>query len=125
MKTGDKIFVYGTLRPGRGAYKTFIEGRAEHVSTTRIRGRMYDLGSYPGVRLEYDEDDWVTGDLFTITDDKLPDMLDRYEGYPNYYDRRMVATEDGHDTWVYEFGVVPPAASLVSSGEWKGPNYSG
>jgi gamma-glutamylcyclotransferase (GGCT)/AIG2-like uncharacterized protein YtfP len=120
MKTGDNIFVYGTLRPGRGA-NYFMQGRSEHVGTTRIKARMYDLGSYPGVRLD-DCTDWVTGDLYRITDDSLPTLLDRYEGYPDYYGRKMVTTEDGHDTWVYEIGFVPANGSYMPSGEWNGVN---
>lgn len=117
MQKGDKFFAYGTLRPGNSAYKFFLEGRARHVGETSIQGTMYSLGGFPGVRL--DGGGRVVGDLFEVVDEGLPDTLDRYEGYPDLYGRRMVRCENGSEAWVYEIGMVPPSANVINSGDWN------
>lgn len=122
MNRGDLLFVYGTLRPGNGAHDLFMSSGVEHIGETRISGRMYSMGGFPGVRLDgrrfHSEGDVVTGDLFRITDDNLSSRLDQYEGYPHLYGRRLVETEQGEDAWVYEINMAPPETSRIPSGTW-------
>lgn len=122
MKSGDKIFVYGTLRPGHGA-NYMMERGAKHVEKTRISGTMYNMGWFPGVRVEGDgefisEGPTVTGDLYEITDDNLSSVLDSYEGYPTLYGRKQVTTESGEKTWVYEINDARDRP-LIPTGVWS------
>jgi len=121
VKKGDLIFVYGTLRPGQSA-ASFMEGKAKHMGTTRIPARLYNLGWFPGIKTVAPGDpadsDMVTGDLFRIKDPSLVAELDSYEGYPNLYDRVVVPTEDGKQTWVYEYNHPVSEDQRISSGDW-------
>lgn len=122
MKKGDRLFVYGTLRPS-GSNSRALEGRAQHLGTTRIAGRLYGLGWFPGIKLVGSGDpaptDMVEGDLFEITDDGLPSSLDSYEGYPSLYDRQVVPTEDGRDAWVYTYNGDVSEDRRIESGVWQ------
>lgn len=117
MKVGDKLFVYGTLRPGHGA-NNFLNGRASHVGEDRIHGRMYNMGWFPGVRLD-EQESIIIGDVYEIEDEGLPAVLDTYEGYPNLYGRKLVKTEGGEDVWVYEINVVSASRPVIESGDWN------
>lgn len=118
MKKGDKIFVYGTLRP-TGCNGRLLEGRANHLGNNRIEGAtLYNLGWFPGVKLGGGSQ--VEGDLFEITCDTLPDSLDRYEGYPQLYDRQIVQTVDGQETWVYTYNYDVSDERIIKEGVWGG-----
>lgn len=128
MKVGENIFVYGTLKQGHGA-NSMLQNRSEFVGDTRISGKLYGLGGFPGLKTIVDERDdgiipfvsegpCVTGELYRITDEDLPFILDRYEGYPSLYSRRRVEAEDGNVTWVYEYNGDPRPDAIVPSGNW-------
>lgn len=122
MKKGDLLFVYGTLRPGKGANGFLRE--QEHIGETRISGKLYNLGWYPGVKIEGEgrfisEGPTVKGDLYRLTDESITSRLDSYEGYPNLYDRKKVETESGETTWVYEYNHGVSEERLVPAGEWE------
>lgn len=130
MKAGDLIFVYGTLRPGESnalSDPKRFPGMATHLGETRINGRLYDLGWYPGVKIpdEVQGDDFretedtVTGNVFKIDVLCLPNMLDSYEGYPHLYDRTEVFTEHGHVAWVYTYNGDVGENSRILLGDWK------
>jgi gamma-glutamylcyclotransferase (GGCT)/AIG2-like uncharacterized protein YtfP len=114
MKVGDNILVYGTLKAGCGA-NSFMQGRSEFVGDDRINGELYDLGAYPGFKMVgksevpgepvpfHHDGPFVSGEVYRITDEQLPKMLDNYEGYPHLYDRRRMKTESGETVWVYTY----------------------
>lgn len=122
MKKGDNIFVYGTLREGKGA-DYMMKGNTEPLGVTRICATMFSLGGFPGIKVA--SEDFVTegpkveGELHLITDENLSSRLDSYEGYPNLYTRRVVETELGPRTWVYEYNGEPGAERLIPSGVWE------
>ena len=82
---GDLLFVYGTLHPERApAEIAETVRRLEPVGAATIRGRMLDLGEYPGVLP--DEGGTVSGCLFALpgTSGEAAELwaaLDAYEGY--------------------------------------------
>lgn len=81
------LAVYGTLRPGGRAYEAFnLASRTRHLGACRLRGRLVDLGGYPGL---IDGGESVAADLLAVDDAALWAELDIYEG-PGY-DRRIVA----------------------------------
>lgn len=115
MPTPDFLFVYGTLRKdGRVPMAKRLHRSAQYIGQGTLRGRLYDLGSYPGFRPSQDPDDSVTGDIFKITQpSNLLSLLDAYEGCapnsprPFQYRRQslQVAMANGTDLfcWVYVF----------------------
>lgn len=123
MKKGDKVFVYGTLRQGFGAYSMFMANGTKFVGSDRISGTMYSLGGFPGVKLgdatSFDtEGAKVLGEVYEIEDDTVPARLDRYEGYPNLYGRKQVRTENGELAWVYEINPEQSPDRIIASGDW-------
>lgn len=102
------VLVYGTLRPGNAREVT-------------VKGHIFDLGAFPGVRL--DGDSTFTAELVTVDDETLA-KLDRYEGFYEdspetslYVRKRYTDPEQGVDAWIYEFNETPTARP-VEGGNW-------
>jgi gamma-glutamylcyclotransferase (GGCT)/AIG2-like uncharacterized protein YtfP len=107
------LFVYGTLRSDSGHELSGLLARhALRRSAARVRGRLFDLGSYPGMVPDAGSG-FVTGELYVVKPeewDALISVLDRYEGCgpddpePHEYRRVIVEvrTEDGTvASWAY------------------------
>jgi len=78
----DTLFVYGTLRSHcRNRFATLLAERATLVGPARARGRLYRIGSYPGLVPSEAPDEWVTGELYRLHNaSALLPILDDYEG---------------------------------------------
>jgi gamma-glutamylcyclotransferase (GGCT)/AIG2-like uncharacterized protein YtfP len=81
-KRDSLLFVYGTLRPFVDIpMARWLEHVATYVGDARTRGRLYDLGSYPGLIDSVCRDDWVRGELYLLPMRAMVlRLLDRYEG---------------------------------------------
>ena len=114
---GERIFVYGTLRPECRAYD-LLKGRTTLIGSGTLQGaELYNLGSFPGLKISDDPTKVVHGVILEINDDKLPDRLDQYEGYPVLYDRQVVETSHG-PAWVYVFNRDVDVHKRIESGDW-------
>lgn len=115
----DHLFVYGTLRRGsKNKFATLLAERAEFVGPARVRGRLYDLGEYPGARQELESEGWISGEVYRFSDPELLKSLDGYEG-PEF-DRHQTtaqAENGGVDCWIYWYKGTP-AGRLIASGDW-------
>jgi gamma-glutamylcyclotransferase (GGCT)/AIG2-like uncharacterized protein YtfP len=130
MNDPPYLFVYGTLRPGTGhPMSTFLERHARFLGRGKTPGRLYDLGSYPGIREALDESDWVSGDVYELTDpDMILQELDRYEGCgktdprPWYFERFPVPVTREDDQlltcWVYFYRRDVPEERRITSGDY-------
>ncbi len=123
------LFVYGTLR--KDGNKSMFHLLAKHsrfLGYARVRGRLYDLGDYPGLVLS-DEDRWVRGEAYQIDDN--PDVLltlDRHEGCcpedPGPYEFERVTQaavlEDGttRQVWVYVYRLSIDEKPAIGSGDY-------
>ena len=99
-----KIYVYGTLRPGKVS------------NVSKGRGFLFDLGSFPGVKLDPE------GPEFTVesieVDDKTLERLDRYEGYrASNPESSLYIRKPFLDGEIYEYNGVSSGAN-VESGDW-------
>ena len=101
------LFAYGTLGPDGP------EAAAKGWTPDSVRGRLFDLGTYPAL---VDSDDphagWVDGHVCEVDPDILAGALDAYEGVPEgLYRRDEVTTRSGRRAWVYVYArPVPPGA---------------
>ena len=77
------LFVYGTLHPDAAPPEIADTARKlEFVSTATVRGRLYDLGEYPGLVLDDSLDaPEVPGHIFTVPDGHTLAAIDAYEGF--------------------------------------------
>lgn len=135
-----KVFVYGSLLSGlynntaltherrgrRGTLKTWLvpmvaPGKLLAKTATVNKWRMFDLGSFPAVRLGGRAH--VKGEVWEVTDAGLA-ALDRLEGYGRpggLYDRREVLLKNGMRALIYYMheGGVGAGDKLVASGDWR------
>lgn len=95
-----RIFVYGTLKSGRGNNgllrgATLIGKALLHTSYT-----LHDFGGFPGlVRTKRDEHKVVGGEVWEVDSETL-ESVDGLEGHPGWYTREPVNTSLG-EAWVY------------------------
>jgi gamma-glutamylcyclotransferase (GGCT)/AIG2-like uncharacterized protein YtfP len=99
-ESGTNLFVYGTLMRGGGLDSQL--GDSPNIGRCMVRGRLYDLGSFPGLKLDVlARNDWVYGELYRVTEEVLK-RLDVVEGVEAgmYSRRQLVAT--GFDAYEEE-----------------------
>jgi gamma-glutamylcyclotransferase (GGCT)/AIG2-like uncharacterized protein YtfP len=129
--SGERLFVYGTLRTGREPAAIRAVARTlRRCGAARLRGRLYDLGPYPGAIAD-PAAAWVHGEIVELTAASPPlAWFDAYEefdpaqpdrgGYRR--ERHAVETDAGPVAcWVYLLVREPAGAPRIASGEWRGP----
>lgn len=110
------LFAYGTLAP-----LDEDAARREGWEADAVRGRLYDLGPYPGL---FDHDDpesgWVEGHVREISWAQITDTLDPYEGVDSGPFRRVsVRTRGGREVWVYVHADALPPTAHGPIDRWK------
>jgi len=79
------LFIYGTLHPDRAPREIAAVARQlKPLGPATIRGRILDLGEYPGLVLADANDSQpqiVPGELFAVPDLATLAELDRYEDF--------------------------------------------
>ena len=100
------LLVYGTLRPGGTA-------------AVLVPGTLYDLGSFPGIKLEDGEtESFVTCERITVDDATLR-RLDQYEGYdPDRPDGSLYLRVPYGDDQIYVYNRDLSSQPVVQSGDW-------
>jgi gamma-glutamylcyclotransferase (GGCT)/AIG2-like uncharacterized protein YtfP len=126
------LFVYGTLRRSQGhPLAGFLADRADWVGLGHVAGRLYDLGSYPGLIEPRTEADWVTGDVYELRQAAETLALpDRYEGCgpeddpPHLYERCQtmvhLAAGEPRTCWVYLYRGPVREEGRIVSGDYAG-----
>src|SRR5438874_1983805 len=111
------LFAYGTLTPD-GPEAEALGG----WSADSVRGRLFDLGPYPGlVDLGDPAGGWVDGFVRPVEESELLDRLDPYEGVSEGLYRRSVAvTRAGRVAWVYVYARPLPAVARGPLVRWDG-----
>lgn len=85
----DYIFVYGTLRGNNptGAHREYLQ-RSDFVAPAKIRGQLFLINYYPGLvhdeNASSDNEQWVTGEVYLLQDQKQLHQLDVYESSGSY-----------------------------------------
>jgi gamma-glutamylcyclotransferase (GGCT)/AIG2-like uncharacterized protein YtfP len=113
------VFIYGTLRRGCAGSMPIRFPNAKFIAAAKVSGSLYDLGPYPGLRLD-EANSTVVGEVYEV-DDELLKELDEFEVSSNYVRRQADVAFDGQQTncWTYE----PNAEfyrfdKLITSGDW-------
>ena len=77
-----RLFVYGTLKTGfDNRWAKALGESATLLGPARLRGRLYRVAHYPGLKRSARGNSWVVGELFRLHNPrKLLQALDRYEG---------------------------------------------
>ena len=116
-----RLFVYGTLQPGRVRWPHLAPFATGHTDAT-ARGRLYDTGQdFPAMVFATTDDtaDDVPGVVVTLDEarrDEALDAMDRIEGF--LYRRLVVETSIG-PAWSYEW--MGRTEGLAAIRSWAGP----
>jgi len=113
----NKIFVYGTLKRDGGAYRLMQEAGAKFLSSTQTvpEFTMYQ-GGFPMVK--EGGHTAIKGELFEF--EALEDIIgvDRYEGHPELFERKVVQLDKNTQAWMYIFKRRVEYATLVADGTY-------
>lgn len=143
----NRIFVYGTLRPGESRWSALEAYALKQEPATLYGARLYTVGSWPFIVLDGQHMSEVVGELVTVLPYDAPAvirLLDSIEGYSetmsekhnlfirsvqNVYVPAGYPEEDGYlEAYVYlgGFDLAMDAArgsvDQIISGDWKKRN---
>lgn len=113
----DLLFTYGTLMKDYALHHVLARG-ARFVERGKVRGRLLDLGSYPGMVTGVGQ---VKGEVYRLEDPELLPVLDAEEGY-NFERTRVVATlASGRHArvWVYRYRGPREGAVPILDGDYR------
>jgi gamma-glutamylcyclotransferase (GGCT)/AIG2-like uncharacterized protein YtfP len=123
------LFVYGTLlRRSRHPMSGFLAARARYVGAAKVRGRLYDLGRYPGMLEPATDADWVHGDIYHLGDGTTTlAELDAYElaesPLPAYFERQLASATLANGTsvpaWVWWYRGEVSESQRIASGRYE------
>lgn len=121
----DYLFAYGTLKSGLApAEIAGVTTKLKSLGPGIVRGTLYNLGSYPGLRL--DGTDEISGEVFVFQEHSIFESLDAYEGYdPSRPERSLfvrkrcqVRLEEQDEVllcWVYEYNRQPALSRQIDT----------
>jgi gamma-glutamylcyclotransferase (GGCT)/AIG2-like uncharacterized protein YtfP len=126
---GAHLFVYGTLRKGFRSHGWLSRLHARLIATGSVRGRLYDLGEYPGAVESERDADRVQGEVYWLPSAaQAIRILDKFEGFDparpafNLFERRkttVVITAGGEKrAWIYWLGSSLSLGRRVPSGNY-------
>ena len=125
-----ELFVYGSLRSGfRSPAYEYISRYFTFVSNARVRGKLFDLGSYPA-GIKSNDNKFIVGELYKITNESefawAIGQLDDYEGVSVEPDEiqlyRRELTEVYYNSsithaWIYWYNGDVSGKPLIESGD--------
>lgn len=132
-----RVFVYGTLRRHcpSGAHNRYL-ANAHFIGSGRVKGRLYRVSYYPGLRLETaqekftesTENHWVIGEVYALANEQALVQLDDYEECtPPYsreqeYQRATVSVQLDNGDWInaltYVYQQPTEQLEIIPSGDF-------
>lgn len=103
------VFVYGTLLSGESNHDLLLNSRYLGEHKTEAEYTLFNYGPYPAVII--DGTISIHGEVYEV-DEQTFKALDRLEGYPNFYDRKLITTPYG-EAWMYCH------TNVIPSGNWR------
>lgn len=124
----ERLFVYGTLRKAfnNEVLKT-VSNNLHFEGNGYLKGKLYDLGEYPGVVDYHSGENQVKGEVYTVENPEFVfNLLDDYEGVNEpiaEYKRckKIVLLPQGNriKSWVYLYNLpINKNSRLISSGDY-------
>lgn len=131
MQTSPYLFVYGTLKEGfDNEFAQLLHANSRFVGNGFFQGNLYDLGEYPGAKLNRKTGGKVLGQVWELKDPAgIFPQLDYYEGIgpayaePTEYRRALVPVQLEGDlilnSWVYLYNWKATGRRKVLSGNYS------
>ena len=94
-----RVFVYGTLKSGFGNHSLLSNATFLGTHNTDRAFKMLNLGSFPALIESTKCGYSIYGEVYEVDQDTLR-SLDMLEGYPGFYNRKVITTPYG-EAWVY------------------------
>ncbi|SDT09783.1 Uncharacterized conserved protein YtfP, gamma-glutamylcyclotransferase (GGCT)/AIG2-like family [Mucilaginibacter mallensis] len=126
-QTGNYLFVYGTLLNAGNSFATYLTNNCNFYGKGKLKGRLYDIGEYPGAVADSNSRSYIYGDIVLIHNPTVLKQLDDYEGFgddqqqPNLFIREMMEIETAEgsiDCWVYLYNLPVEGLVLIESGDY-------
>jgi gamma-glutamylcyclotransferase (GGCT)/AIG2-like uncharacterized protein YtfP len=124
----DLLFVYGTLLIDDNKFAAYLRSNASFYNMGTIKGKLYDVGSYPGLIISNDQDYPISGTIYKLNNaEEILKYLDPYEGFgddqeqPNLFIRQLlpVETSDGAiNCWGYLYNLSVGGLHLIKHGNY-------
>jgi len=127
-ENNNYLFVYGTLLDESNEFAIYLKQNCSYYSKGKFRGRLYNLGEYPGAIADENYPGYVYGRIFELKDTaEALKYLDDYEGFgkdqqqPNLFIREMVEVETDNgliNCWVYLYNLPVEGFRVIESGDY-------
>jgi gamma-glutamylcyclotransferase (GGCT)/AIG2-like uncharacterized protein YtfP len=127
-ETSNYLFVYGTLLDKRNEFSLYLNKHCRFYNNGRFKGRLYDIGEYPGAIANNNYPGYIYGSVVLINNlVKVLKQLDNYEGFgdnqqqPNLFVRELIEVETDKGfikCWVYLYNLPLDGLRLIESGDY-------
>lgn len=118
MENNKKIAVYGSLRNGEYncvRFQNYFPNQLEYQKTVTILGYdLFDLGSYPGIKVSEDPNKELVVDLFNCSEPCFK-TIDGMEKGANYSSKTITINGEEYTIYIYN----GRTNTLVESGDWS------
>ena len=124
----DLLFIYGTLLKEDNEYAGYLKNNSTFYSKGRLKGKLYDIGEYPGAILSDDDDTCLYGNIVKMIEpDRVLPVINDYEGfgvdqsYPNEFIRVLGNIETGIGIvtcWIYLYNLPITGLAVVKDGRY-------
>ena len=128
MATNNYLFVYGTLLNADNEFAIYLKNNCSFYANGKFKGRLYDIGEYPGAIADNQYTGYVYGSIFLMNDAvSALKYLDYYEGFgpeqeqPNLFIREIIEVESGKGLmkcWCYLYNLSVDGLPLIISGDY-------
>lgn len=124
------LFVYGTLRPGDAPEEiASIVKHFRRLGSAHVRGRLYDLGEFPGAVPDPSSRTMIYGELVALPpDERILEALDRYEEFDPLAPKKslfvrkkvkvLMVNGSRREGWIYVYNRPRGTAKLVRGGDY-------
>jgi len=126
--TGNYLFVYGTLLDDTNEFAIYLKNNCSLYAKGKFKGRLYDIGEYPGAIADSNYPSYVYGSIFILKDaTSALKYLDDYEGFgpeqeqPNLFVRGIIEVEIAKgivNCWCYLYNLPIDGLVLIGSGDY-------
>jgi gamma-glutamylcyclotransferase (GGCT)/AIG2-like uncharacterized protein YtfP len=117
-----RLFVYGTLKTSfDNPWAKTLRQSATLLGPARVRGRLYRIAHYPGLKRFAHSNSWVLGELFWLHNpQKILQTLDHYEGERFARVQTMAYVEGAgvRVCWTYEYLPEVSSTRLIPEGQF-------
>lgn len=115
----DRLFVYGTLKPGESRWPSLAAFTRGRGSAAAVSGTLYDSGrGWPAAVFASGSGAQVPGIVVSLEHDLLDAALarlDEIEGVDRGLFHRVVVDVDGRQCWAYHWPGETAALTVIAS----------